>query len=1027
MMTWFVQHPTAANLIMMLILILGLVQVPALTRETLPAVAHDEVEIRIPYPGATPNEVEDHVCQPLESALESVVDLAEMRCDAREGLAIATAILQEGADMMPFLDDISTQVQAIDQFPAAAEQPIITELGRTEPVISIAITGIDDPVMLKAYAEAFKDRLVATVAVGTVTIAGFSDHHLQVAIPAWRLQQYGLSAVDIAQAVTRHNTRIPVGQLDGSDETILLRFDDQHHDIIGLQNIIVISSQTGAVIRLGELATITDRFDGDEKHILFDGQRAAVVNITKTQHQDSIRVRNAIAEFVSAEQAQLPPGMTIQLTQDHAAAINDRLIMLLYNGLQGFVLVLLVLWLFFGYRYSLWVTIGLPISFLGALFVMPWLGITLNMISMVGLLIGIGLLMDDAIVIAEQIASRLAQGEKPQQAVINGLHTVLPGVLSSFATTVLVFGSLAFISGELGQILRVIPIVLIVVLTVSLFEAFFILPHHLYHTALNTHQQPRPQWRQRFEQGLLTLQNHQFGRVLDWAVDYRYFTLGLMIMLLLIAIALPLSGTLKFMAFPDLEGDVVEARILLPQGTPLARTEQVVQQLTAALTSVNEHFRARQPHHQDVVKHSMVLYGNNPQAFETGAHVARVVIDLLPAETRDAPLDELFTVWRHAVGDLTDVIAIEYSQPAIGPAGRALAIRLIGDDLEQLKAASQALQTWFKQFAGVYNLNDDLRPGKREYRFHLKPDAAALGVDAQMVSEQLRAAFQGVTIDEFSRRSEWYTVQLRVADLDRTDAQDLDNFIIIGPTGALIPLAVIATIEEGRGWSRIHRINGQRTVTIEGDVHRDIINAQALLQAFVADFVPELHHKYPSIAIDHQGEQKEAAHTSQSVMRNVILGLMGVYLLLAIQFRDYITPIPIMLVLPTAVIGVIFGHSVLGLAFSMPSMVGTASLFGVLVNDAILLVVFIRSAQERGLAVHVAVKQAARARLRPILLTSLTTIAGLVPLLLEKSVQAQMLIPLAVSLAWGLAVATMMVLFLIPVIYAILDDFGWQA
>jgi HAE1 family hydrophobic/amphiphilic exporter-1 len=1023
MIAWFARHQTAANLLMAAIMILGLATLPDLLRETFPEIQNDKVQVRVLYRGATPQEVEDAVCRRLEDALEGITDLDEMRCEAQEGMGTATAVMNEGADMMRFLDDVKSEVDAIDDFPDQTEKPVITEIGRTERVISVAVTGPDDPVVLKAYAEDLKARMLATSDVADVTVSGFSDHHLRIEVPAWRLRQYGLSTTDVANAVNRQSVGSPAGRLEGGQEDLLLRFDDQRKTVEAFRDLVVISGKTGASIKLGDIAEITDRFDRDEDKVYFNGQRAALLDISKIRSQDILSVLEQTRNFVEQERELAPRGVQLSLTQDGASVVQDRLNLLIRNSIQGLVFVFLVLWLFFSIRYSFWVVAGLPVSFLGALFLLPLFGITINMISMVGLLIGVGLLLDEAIVISENIASHMAKGDDPMHAAIEGVKQVMPGILSSFATTLLVFGSLAFISGQMGQVLRVLPIVLILVVSVSLIEAFWILPHHLAHSLSHMKRKPASRFREVFEQRFDVLRERGFGHLLDRAVDYRYFTLGFFIMLMLLAVSMMAGGKLKFVGFPDLDGDVVEARILLPQGTPLARTENVVERMETALAEVNERFRPRQPEGLDLVRNITVIYGQNPDAYETGPHVARVVVDLLAAEVRDATLDEFFKDWRETAGDFTDVITIKFTEPAIGPGGRPIDLRLLGPDLMRLKAASQELQEWLNSFVGVQDLSDDLRPGKREYRLRLKPSAGELGLDAMMVAEQLRGAFQGIKVDEFPLGTETYEVNLRIAAEDRSGPEDVQAFTIAGPQGVLVPLSIVAEVEEVRGWARIHRVDRQRAVTIQGDVDRDVANAQELITLANVEFIPALLKRYPDIHFDVQGESDESAKTGKSIARNVLLGLVGIYMLLAMQFRGYLTPITVMLVIPTSLIGVVFGHMALGLDLTMPSIVGMASLFGVVVNDSILLVVFIRDERLKGIQVLEAAKQAARARFRPILLTTLTTIAGLTPLLLEKSMQAQVLIPLAASLAFGLATATIAALFLVPAVYVILDDF----
>ncbi|MCG7923327.1 MAG: efflux RND transporter permease subunit [Candidatus Thiodiazotropha lotti] len=1023
MISWFARHPNAANLLMAAIMLLGLTALPGLQRETLPEIENDEVEVRVIYKGATAEDVEDAICRRLEDALEGISDLDEMGCEASEGVGVATASMVEGAEMARFLDDVKAEIDAVDDLPEQTEPPIIKELGRTEPVISVAVTGPRDPVALKAYAENLKSQLLTQADLAEVTISGFSDHHIRIEIADWRLRQFGLSAQDIANAVRRHSISTPAGRLESDQEDILIRFDDQRKHADEFFDLPVIASSTGATIRLGDIARITDRFDRDEDKILFNGERGAVLNIAKTRSQDILEVLSTVETFVEQESLQAPQGIVLTLTQDRASVVQDRLNMLVKNGIQGLIMVFLVLWLFFSLRYSFWVTMGLPVSFLGALFVLPLFAVTINMISMVGLLIGIGLLMDDAIVIAENIASRMSKGDKPLHAAITGVKQVLPGIASSFATTLMVFGSLAFISGDIGQILRIMPIVLIIVISVSLLEAFLILPHHLSHSLAHMKSKKLSRFRQGFETRFSSFRDNWFGPLVDRAVDYRYLTLGIVFMMLILSIAVPAGGALKFVGFPDLDGDVLEARILLPQGTPLSRTEEVVEKLTQALQRTNQAFIPSQPDSQPLVSNVTVIYGQNPDAYESGPHVARVVADLLSAEVRDARLDDVVNKWREETGQLTDVISIKYTEPAFGPGGRPIDLRLMGYDLERLKRASNELQAWLNGYQGVNDLSDDLRPGKREFRLHLKPGAGVLGLDAQQVSEQVRTAYQGMKIDEFQIGPESYEVNLRLIASDRVDAEDLYNLSIAGSEGRLIPLSAVAEIEEVRGWARINRVDRQRTVTIQGDVDRTQANAQELLALAQTEFIPGLLERYPDIHFDIQGESKESAKTGQSIGRNVLLGLIGVYMLLALQFKGYMAPLTVMLVIPAALIGVMFGHLALGLDLTMPSMVGMASLFGVVVNDSILLVVFIRQASARGTAVMKAAKDAARARFRPILLTSISTIAGLTPLLLEKSLQAQILIPLAASIAFGLTAATLVALFLVPAVYCILDDF----
>ncbi len=1024
MIKWFANHPTAANLTMLAIAILGVVSIPDLQRETFPRIKNDKVSIQVVYPGSTAADVEDAICRRLEDALESLSELDEMICESSEGFGRATAVMEEGREMSLFLDDINAAVDAINDFPEQTELPVVEELGRTDAVVSIAISGIDDPIVLKAYAEQVKLKLLAEARIANVDIVGFSDHQIRVEIPSSRLRQFGLSLSDIANSMKNQSVSTPVGRLEGPQEDILLRFNDQRKNVEQVGNLVVISGKSGAAILLKDIATITDRFDREENRILFNNQRSAILNITKTQSQDILTALNDVKQFVSTEQKKVPSGVKLSLTQDRSSVVQDRLDMIMKNGIQGLIMVFAILWLFFSFRYSFWVTMGLPISFLGALFVIPLVGMTINMITLVGLLIGVGLLMDDAIVIAENIASRMEKGERAMQAAVSGVNQVLPGILSSFATTLLVFGSLAFITGTIGQILKVMPIVLIIVICVSLIEAFLVLPNHLGHSLEGVESRTSNRFRVMFENGFDNFRDKLFVPLLDKAIQFRYLTIGIVVMLLIISISLPLGGKLKFVGFPSIDGDIVEARILLPQGTPLHITESMVSQIQKAAYSANQELSSVQPQGQNLVNNITIIYGQNPDSYESGPHVARVIVDLLGAEIRSTSIDDFRMRWRNNVGELTDIISLTFSEPTIGPGGRAIEVRLKGEDLEALKSASHDLQSWLNGFKGVQDITDDLRPGKREFSIRLKDSAGVLGVNANQVSSQIRAAYQGIKIDEFPVGAETYEVDLRLSSKDRLTASDLEDLTITGPKGSQIPLINVATIEEVRGWARINRVDRKRTVTVFGDVQREIANSQEILSLAAKDIFKEIENNYPGVYIDTQGESESSAKTGKSIIKNVALGMIGVYILLAFQFRGYLAPITVMTVIPTALIGVMFGHLALGLDLTMPSIVGMASLFGVVVNDSILLVVFIREERRQGIDVNLAARHAGRARFRPILLTSITTIAGLAPLLLETSLQAQILIPMAASLAFGLTSATVTALFLVPAIYCILDDFN---
>jgi multidrug efflux pump subunit AcrB len=668
---------------------------------------------------------------------------------------------------------------------------------------------------------------------------------------------------------------------------------------------------------------------------------------------------------------------------------------------------------------------GLPISFLGALFFMSLLGLTINMITMFALLIAIGLLMDDAIVISENIATQLRKGKSAMTAAIDGTKQVAPGVVSSFLTTVSVFGPLAFLSGQMGKVLQFIPMVLILVLAVSLIEAFMILPHHLAQS-LRHHENKVSRFRQGFDRRLEQFRDNTLGHLIDFAIHQRYLFAGLVIALFLLSVSMVIGGKLKFQAFPDIEGDNIETRLLLPQGTPLWRTEELVQKITDALQVVDDQFSPLQTDGKRLVKNVQVRFNVNQDASETGPHLATVSADLLTAEERQGKLDDMINLWRDSVGEQPDVVALNFKEPTIGPGGIPLEIRLTGKDLGELKLASRELQEWFSRYQGVFDLSDNLRPGKPELRLKLRDGAFALGLDASTIASQLRAAFYGTTANEIQVGPESLEIDVRLAPEDQSSLVDIEDFRITTAQGDAIPLSAVAEINEDRGYSRILRVNGVRTITVSGDIDTRLANAQEIISHTLRDFVPGLLERYPSVRVGVQGQAKESAKTGASMLRGFSIGLIGIFILLSFQFRSYIEPLVVMSIIPLAFIGVVWGHLLMGLNLSMPGVIGFTSLAGIVVNDSILLVEFLKYRVKEGLHTIEAAKQASRDRFRAVLLTSITTMAGLVPLLLEKSTQAQVLVPMATSIIFGLMATTLLVLLMVPALFSILHDLGFS-
>ncbi|MDZ7700130.1 MAG: efflux RND transporter permease subunit [Deltaproteobacteria bacterium] len=1022
MIRYFADHPTAANLLMIAFLVAGALSTPHILRETQPDFTPTEVEIRIRYPGATAQEVEEVVCRRVEDAVDGISFVKEVRADAREGVASIVVEMDDDGDIRTFLSDIETEVDAIDDFPLEVEPPIISELGRTDPVMSLLVSGPISVPDLKTYCEDLKDRL-QEAGVSLVRIEGFSDHQLRVSLSDAALRRIGLSAAQVAERIAAQSRDMPLGTIEARERDILLRFVDQRRTPEALENLVILAGPRGGEIRLGDMAEVTDLFERNEEKITKDGRRNALLKIEKSKTQDALRVAQKVEAFVDGERKRRPQ-MQFMITQNETRLLKDRLDMLLTNGMQGLLLVFATMWLFFNVRISFWVTMGLPISFLGAFILVPHLGLSINMFTMVGLLMALGLLMDDAIVIAENIMSHRQQGESPVVAAVEGTKEVAAGVISSFITTICILGPLVFIQGQIGRVLRVVPMMLILVLAVSLIEAFWILPAHMNHAMHGFDPHKTNRFRRRFDAVFAWIREQLLGRSVDILLKWRYPFVGAITGLFIFSLGVVASGNIKFQGFPELEGDVVMARVLMPQGTPLSRTERMVTHILAALEQTNQAFKSRQPDGQDLVRNAYVQYDLNREAFENGPHVATITVDLLTAEKRSGTIDAYLSTWRREIGDLPDVLTLTLSEPGFGPGGRPIEVRLRGKDLDEMKRAVMDLKNWFGRFEGVVNLADDLRAGKPELRMRMREGAYGIGIDAADVSRQLRAAFQGLEADEIQVGPESYEIEVRLADTDRNSLQDIEDFNLVLADGGQVPLRAVVTWEMEKGWARIARFNGMRAVTLRGDVDTRLINTNELMGLFRETYLNEFNETYPDLKLTIAGSIEETNTTRMSMLNAMIIGLVGIFILLSFQFRTFTEPFIVMLAIPFSLIGVVWGHALMGVPISMPSLLGFIALGGVVVNDSILLVIFLKNARKEGKSLHDAAAQASKARFRAVVLTSSTTIAGLLPLLFERSLQAQILIPLVISTAFGLMASTVLVLLAVPCMYLILGDLG---
>ncbi|WP_166252883.1 efflux RND transporter permease subunit [Marinobacter salicampi] len=1024
MIRWFAGHPTAGNLLLILILAMGLFAAPNLTRETFPDYLPPEVSITMEYRGATAADVEEGICQRLGEALQRVDYMEEISCTARDNQARTIASMAPQGDMGRFLDDIRTEIEALTDLPEEAEDPIIRELYRTSLVAAIAVYGPMSFSHLEAYTHELEDRLFAMDSVADVVPVGLSQRQWHIEVSRDLLRQYGLGVRDIARAISSQNLDMPLGNIETDRQNIQLRFVDERRSLQALADIPIIGGEAGAVLTLGDLATITEAHEREEERVEFNGQRAIILEIHKNRHDDALRAMDSLRAFVDDEKTRRGGTVELEITQNMTSIVRDRLQMLVGNGITGLLLVGLVMALFFRPRLAFWALFGLPSAFAGAFVMMALTGLSLNMITLVALLMAIGIVMDDSVVITDNIIQSSTQGCSPLEAAVKGTQQILPGVLSSFLTTVSVFIPLAFLSGELGAVLEVLPVVLIAALAASLIEAFLILPHHLKSGLGKKREHAPSRFRTAFDNGFETVRE-KVGQLADRAIRFRYLVLAAIMLIILGSAGLMAGGQVRMEAMPEIEGDVLEARVLMPQGTPLHQTRAIADRITSAMHTLNEEYTPEQPDQQALVQNIQTRFNEHAGAGEKGAHVATVMADLLTAEQRTVDLATLTDRWYQEIGEITGLIALNIQEPGFGPAGIPIEIRLQGTDLDELKAAARFLGEDIASYNGTFNVLDDLRPGKPQRILTLKDSALSLGLNAAEVASQIRTGLLGDIVDTVQIGDQHIEILVRQTSAERNTRRFLEDTVITTGEGKMVPLREVAAITEDRQWSQITRIDGLRTVTVSADVNGRITNAGAIATDLQERTFPELRDRWPEISLEVEGQIARSRETGQSITRGLLIGLLGIFLILSFQFRSYLEPIIVMMAIPVAFMGAVWGHLLMGYNLSMPSLIGAASLAGIVVNNAILLVQFIKSYRQQGMSAGEAAGAASRARFRAILITTSTTVAGLLPLLAETSTQAMAVIPLVISVVFGLLVSTVVILVALPALYAILEDLGW--
>ncbi|OEU49393.1 MAG: multidrug transporter, partial [Desulfobacterales bacterium S3730MH5] len=1023
---WSINNRVTVNLLMVLVIVAGLLALMRMRREAFPQFSLDFIHISVPYPGASPEEIEEGICIKIEEQLKAIDGVSKIMSTAQEGHGSFLVELDVDSDdeVQSILDEVKTEVDRIDTFPEESENPVIIEVLMREPVIGVAVYGDRSERQLREVAERIRDDLTDTDVISQADLLGVRDYEISIEVSEDDLRRYNLSFDGVAKAIRTASLDLPGGLIKTPGGDVLLRSKGQRYVGREFEDIPLITHRDGTIIRLGDVANIIDGFEDVDQWGRFNGKPMAMVQVMRTGDEDIVEIARVARDYVETHRHLMPEGIQVALWGDLSQMVRDRISLLSRNGIQGILLVFLSLALFLNFRLAFWVAIGIPISFMAAFFVLDWYGATINLISLFAFIMTLGILVDDAIIFGENAYSNFYQGKSPSQAVIDGVGEVGWPVVMAVTTTILAFTPLLFIAGIMGKFIAVMPTAVIIILIVSLAEALLILPAHLEGALSRSSRSPssghglQQKVRSRVDKALRFAIDRVYTPVIKSATKNRYFTLCIALGVIIATAGLVLGGHVSFTLFPKGDSDLMIVEISYPLGTPVRITEASIKELEKAALAANEDVSSLAADGDKVVKHVLSLVGQIPprdwKTGENGGHCGQVFVELLSSENRPGlSAERILNAWRKKVGDMPGVERLAFSVLHGGPAGNPIEIQLIGHDFDILEQAASDVKAEIASYPGTYDIADDSKPGKEEIRLKARDGASPLGVSLQDIARQVRQAFYGEEAVRIQRGRDDIKVMVRYAEPERRSFAGVEEMRIRTREGDEIPLDEVAQVDYGRAYSVIHRVDRKRVITVVSDLDENVANATKIVSDLKADFLPELVRRYPGIKYSLEGDEKRQEESIGSLKKGFTLALMGIYLILATQFRSYTQPGIIMMAIPFGLVGAVIGHLIMDLDVTLMSLFGSVALSGIVVNDALILIDFTNRAVQDGKSLEQAVEASGRARFRPVILTSVTTIAGLMPLMLERSFQAQFLIPMAVSITFGLLAATVLTLVLV--------------
>jgi multidrug efflux pump subunit AcrB len=1030
---WFAKHRVAANLLMWVVAIGGLVTLPTITREVFPDITPDLVTVSVAYPGASPGEVETTVVERIEERLDGVLGVRRLTSTASEGVGQVILELSGGSDAQRVLEDVKNRIDAIPSLPKGSEKPVVERPLIRRQVVNIAVAGDVDERTLKTAAERVRDEVAALPAITNVEVFGARTEEVTIEVSEVALRRHQLTFDDVTSAIERASLDLPGGVLRTEAGDIRLRTFGQARTRAEFAGLPLLTRPDGTRLALGDVANIDDGFEETEIGLRFEGRPAVLVRVYRVGSQSALEISEAVGAYVEKAAAGVPGGISLSVYDDSSRVLRGRLETLTRNARSGLLLVLVCLALFLQPRLAFWVSAGIPVSFLGALWLMPTFDATLNLVSLFGFILVLGILVDDAIVVGENVHRRQqSDASDRMKTTIAATREVATPVIFGVLTTIVAFAPLLFVEGAAGVIWRQIPVVVIAALVFSLVKCFWVLPAHLGREGRFGLRLPRAfrfihRIPDRVGGGLENWVERRFRPLLGRVLEARYEALATAAALVLLAVSAVGGGWIRFSFFPPIEGDQVVASFSLPPGTAIEATRETVRRLETSAREVTARF-AEDSTNERAVESVVAAVGldltrGSGGSLETGPakNVGSVEISLGPAEKSGLSAQAFAEAWREATGPVPGVEELTFSSDLFS-AGDPIDIELRGTDVESLRAVATSLGAELAQRPGVRDVRDSYRASKSELTFRLREQAEGLGLSVADLARQVRQAFFGEEVQRIARDGQDVKVMVRYPKSERQALGDVERMRIRTPEGDAIALSVVAAVEMGEGPASIRRADGARVVNVQADVDASVTSAGAVIADLRANVLPDLLEAHPGVRYSLEGEQREQRESLSGLGRGSLFAIIGIFTLLAIPLRSYAQPLLVMSTIPLGAVGAVAGHALLDLPLSFPSVIGIVALSGVVVNDSLVLVDWANRGAQAGLAARDAALEAGLSRFRPVLLTSITTCLGLMPLLLEQSVQAQFLIPMAVSIAAGVLMATAVSLLIVPAAYVVLDD-----